>query len=1107
MGTVSVPAADVANWLGVHDTGLAAAVMNDQGIQYVAGPDADGYIQFEHVWVQVQLSYHNYRGAGRDAATDCGAEPGKCHWMSLDPSFKLKDSSDDFIDIYTAVPFDYDRYYNATKNDDADFRDKNPLEIYEEQILNYLAANNPGKTLDDVADRGTIIAVNDGILPASLPYEVVGTVETYDAVADHDAVAANKDWAKYLNGSMSILAQYVGGGTISITTGIGGPHALADLSTKRLTITYSSIDINGEADRVEVRLGGELVATPFVSSGSLLFPIGSPYSLNLTLDGAPATQAGQEDNQIEVAYHTLIVGGYYLIGTGGDVSNWSQVHRAADQLLAANAQYPIINDANHVPYVDQNHNGVIDIGEPPLLAAPGAQDALTGGLLYVAMSQYFAKFVDGLRTLDALNHVISPIEGFVGVVSSTYDVEYLGDGTAFSVMPGGLLIDMKGQQFSGAWRIDEQETTANEHFVLVGHMMSSLEHEIWQELTGYDAVSTVRGIQMALAGGAVSLLKPQDSGSGNNMAASYAGFGFNANPPSGFIYAPFDDIYGTRPAAWTHATTGAEMELMKKSVDASTSSTAKLVANYYYSPNQGLYAWCDCIDVNENQLEEWISQGYGNTDLGTQSVCNATLSGTVNQYLSQLQNYWFNTVIPSYIGQTYFNYFNRNNGFAPADYVYRGVPAATNMHDGVLVATIRNSVMLGTTGGRWEFVIPGRRTEGDMYRFTVYLEKIYDRSGGDLISQSYLIDNNSVATAGGGWVDGSQTVTLATSLPGTSVIAPTFNNEVFTDENLVAQTNNDLLRTPATNDPVSTVTGNMYHDETDLTLKGRGLDYVFTRSYNSAPARSEKDGPLGFGWTHSYNMSLRANDYGDCPNCAPGSGAGKAPENGNGKTASISYIDERGGEHTYLVNESTLAVTAPPGEFDQLQLDTPAAGQYTMLFRNGARYVFDGPADLKTVPGRTARLSYIEDPYGNRLTMAYDANGRLTGVSDNLGVSGRNGLTFTYSGGDLHIQSVSDWSGRVWSFGYDAAGNLVSVTNPLSQTTTYTYADSSHLLKDMVLPADRNGDHVTTTFAYYRNHKAFYYANQKGETETLDYDLYRQRTRVTDPRGFIREYQ
>ena len=230
VGTVNVKAAHVANWLGVQDTDLAAAVMNDQGIQNVAGPDANGYIQFEHVWVQVQFAYHNYRGAGRDAATDCGAEPGKCHWISLDPSYKLKDYPQNLIDIYSAVPFDYDRYYNAIKNDDADFRDKNPIEIYEEQILNYLATNHPGKTLEDVADQGTIIAVNHGILPASLPYEVVGAVETYDSVEDHDAVAVNKDWAKYLNGTMSIDAQFVGGGTIHIQTGIGGPHALAGLS-------------------------------------------------------------------------------------------------------------------------------------------------------------------------------------------------------------------------------------------------------------------------------------------------------------------------------------------------------------------------------------------------------------------------------------------------------------------------------------------------------------------------------------------------------------------------------------------------------------------------------------------------------------------------------------------------------------------------------------------------------------------------------------------------------------------------------------------------------------------------------------------------------------
>ena len=59
--------------------------------------------------------------------------------------------------------------------------------------------------------------------------------------------------------------------------------------------------------------------------------------------------------------------------------------------------------------------------------------------------QYYAKFRDNIAALDDLNHVKTPISGFLGVVSTTYEVEYI-NGTAFSVLPGGLLIDMKGIQ-------------------------------------------------------------------------------------------------------------------------------------------------------------------------------------------------------------------------------------------------------------------------------------------------------------------------------------------------------------------------------------------------------------------------------------------------------------------------------------------------------------------------------------------------------------------------------------------------------------------------------------------------------------------------------------
>ena len=126
---------------------------------------------------------------------------------------------------------------------------------------------------------------------------------------------------------------------------------------------------------------------------------------------------------------------------------------------------------------------------------------------------------------------------------------------------------------------------------------------------------------------------------------------------------------------------------------------------------------------------------------------------------------------------------------------------------------------------------------------------------------------------------------------------PTFNNSLFTDQELVSQTNNDPVKTPSTVDPVSTVTGNNYHDETDITIRGRGLNYALTRTYNSAPASTKINGPFGYGWTHAYNMKLRSNDYGDCPNCVAGLGAGKSPVNGNSKTSSITYTDERGGEH------------------------------------------------------------------------------------------------------------------------------------------------------------------------------------------------------------------
>ena len=202
-------------------------------------------------------------------------------------------------------------------------------------------------------------------------------------------------------------------------------------------------------------------------------------------------------------------------------------------------------------------------------------------------------------------------------------------------------------------------------------------------------------------------------------------------------------------------------------------------------------------------------------------------------------------------------------------------------------------------------------------------------------------------------------------------------------------------------------------------------------------------------------------------------------------------------------------ITPPKTVFDTLQANW-ATGTYTLTFRNGVQYIFESVApnrDLR-VPGRVARLARIEDPAGNVLNMTYDGNGRLTNVSDGLQISGRTGLTFTYHP-DNRVKDITDWTNRTWAYTYDSNSNLSHVTNPLGETIAYAYQPGTHNLTTITLPEDRDDDgvgDVTTTFQYYQNGKAFLNRNALGQGETLEYDLYRKRTRVTDPRGFVRKY-
>lgn len=1197
VGDIRLSRADLANWTSITNEELAVSVLRDQGVKITNDSNPE-YVEFEHVWVEALLDFANYRGSRVQPV--CTEESDTCKWVSLDPSFKLKSYAPQYRNLLKNIQFDYQAYYRAENysGSGADLRDKSPLEIFEEQALAYLRQNHPGITLEDVIDWGEVIREERGLLPSSLPYEVVGNVRRYASVKDYDESATeDEDWSK----SVKVTLNPIIGGAVCTSIRNTNEFNVADLSTKQLTINWGVYD--GKA-HLSLRLDGDRKGgftgniTLGCNGASEAITLGSRFAATVEIDGPPTR------DPIKVTYNDLVVGGYYLVATGGETSNWTQVQRAYRQLLSANDSYPLLTESSSGEvYVDVNNDDVIDSGDHKLLDDQEAQDALTGGLLYTAQALYYTRLKEETKRYSRLKHIVSPIAAFVGIVSTVYEVEKVGE-TPFAVMPGGLLIDLKGINLNGTWEADKPEAYSSEGFKFLGHIGSALEHEVWQELTGYDAVSTMRGIQFAVKNGS-ELLNIHDNYLGDTVRESFIAMGMKESPPSDFV-TKRSQLFSRDLTHWDYVGSGVsgftvfipDLSGIDPSSDAvlelrntSQSNISNNISSFDQLENKyiaGKATEGNLIEINLNLPLESIWTVTGGSVTGNFSLVSykrinsstyqvvlreksrlsngtyptelklnlkrssdgATAVGTWNASLNISRNVagfncpWneslggndlpsvllseleacFNAWLTSDVNsKRIINFLDANSGSKPGEFLYKSDAIALNEHEARFISDIRSAIYQTTGGYSHSYTIPARLTSGPTYLFRVFIRDTHENVSQRVVSSTYGIQNQSLRLlAGGGYVPEGTPINPAEDTSDVSVDAQgntdtsavKFNNESFTDQNLVAIANNDQIRTPSTVDPVSTVTGNMYHDETDFIIKGKGLDYVFTRTYNSNPTSTDGEGsanpdyfPLSQGWTHSYNMKLVSNDYGRYPNYE----SELAPENGNGKTSSITYVDERGGESNYLLDDANAAAQPlpPRAGFDGLLLNSPSVGLHTISFHNGIKYTFTSGAGDMRVPGTVARLHSITDAYGQQLSFKYNEDNQLIKIVDGMGLEGRSGISLEYyvSGENTgRLRRVRDWTGRDWLYTY-SDGKLSNVANPVGDRMSYTYVEDSHLLKDIIHPQlrERNGELVrkTMTFGYYENGQAYNYVDQLGQEESLIYDLYRRRTRITNPNGFI----
>lgn len=258
--------------------------------------------------------------------------------------------------------------------------------------------------------------------------------------------------------------------------------------------------------------------------------------------------------------------------------------------------------------------------------------------------------------------------------------------------------------------------------------------------------------------------------------------------------------------------------------------------------------------------------------------------------------------------------------------------------------------------------------------------------------------------------------------------------------------------------PVNCATGDFWHQFTDFKIPGRGVPLNLTRTYVSSAAGT--NGPLGYGWTDSYNWALNIDSSGNA-----------TVTQDDGSTVEFNPT----GSGTFAAAPRVLASLVQNGD-----------GSYTFTrFSDGIAYNFSSAGVLQSEVDRNGYVT----------TLSYNGS-QLTSVSDPAGRQ----LTFAYTGSN--ISKITDPLGRTESFTYDTNGNLVKTTDPAGRSWSFSY-DPNHLLLAMT---DPNGGSTTNT--YNTSDQVVSQANALGQTTTWSYtgdptSPGGGTTTITDPHGSV----
>lgn len=216
-------------------------------------------------------------------------------------------------------------------------------------------------------------------------------------------------------------------------------------------------------------------------------------------------------------------------------------------------------------------------------------------------------------------------------------------------------------------------------------------------------------------------------------------------------------------------------------------------------------------------------------------------------------------------------------------------------------------------------------------------------------------------------------------------------------------------------------------DVIDASVDAPGMNLEFARAYAQPVSRRYQLGPLGRGWTHSWQIHLEEAPNGD-----------------------VTIFDMTGTPRIFVSN-GTGAYTPRPGDYGVLKKD------------QSGNFILREQDKFKTVFQADGKLNYVEDRNGNRITagfngdllttlthsngrqllIGYSPDGRITQLTDPRGPDPEDDciITYEYDAGGEYLERVILPGNRITCYSYHTEGDMPQQLHAL---VSIEYPDASH---------------------------------------------------------------